>query len=52
MELSMHPLSVQIVTRDSATRREIQHNYMVETRHPRWELRKIFFHALFTLKFS
>jgi len=48
----MHPLSVQIVTRDSRSQQEVRHEYVVETRYPRWELIKIFFHALFTMKYS
>ena len=51
MELSMHPLSVQIITRDSIDRREVQQHYLVETNHPRWEMLKIFVHAFFHLKF-
>jgi hypothetical protein len=52
MELTMHPLSVQIITRDSANHQELQHQYVVETRFPRWELVKILLHALVTVKFS
>jgi hypothetical protein len=48
----MYPLSVQIITRDAASRREIQQQYIVEGRHPRWELFKIFVHALVHLKYS
>ncbi|HTR99305.1 MAG TPA: hypothetical protein VML00_06105 [Bacteroidota bacterium] len=48
----MHPLSVQITTRDSVSRREIQHQYIQEGRFPRWELFKIFVHALLHVKFS
>jgi len=48
----MHPLSVQIITRDGATQREVQHQYIREGRHPRWELLKIFVHALLHIKFS
>ncbi len=47
----MHPLTVQIITRDNTQQREIQQQYIVETKHPRWELVKIFWHALFHLKF-
>jgi hypothetical protein len=47
----MHPLSVQITTRDSVEQREIQQQYITQTRHPRWELLKIFWHAFLTLKF-
>lgn len=48
----MHPLSVQIVTRDSRSQQEVQHQYILEARHPRWELFKIFVHALLHVKFS
>ena len=48
----MHPLSVQIVTRDSRSQQEIRQQYLLETRFPRWELLKIFFHAIFSLRFS
>jgi len=47
----MHPLSVQITTRDSVEQREIHQQYILQTRHPRWELAKIFWHAFLTLKF-
>lgn len=47
----MYPLSIQITTRDSVEQREIHRNYVVETRHPRWELLKIFLNAFFSLKF-
>jgi hypothetical protein len=47
----MHPLSVQIITRDNALQKEVQHQYLVQTKHPRWEFIKIFFHAFFHLRF-
>lgn len=47
----MHPLTIQIITRDSVLQKEIQQQYVVQTRHPRWELLKIFLHALFHLRF-
>jgi hypothetical protein len=47
----MHPLSVQITTRDSIEQREIHQQYILQTRHPRWELVKIFWRALLTLRF-
>lgn len=47
----MHPLSIRIATRDSVEQREVHQNYLVETRHPRWELFKIFVHAFFHIKF-
>ena len=51
MELSMHPLSIQIITRDSALKKEIQQQYVVQTKHPRWEMVKIFIHAFFHVRF-
>ena len=48
----MHPLSVQIITRDNSSQREVQHQYLLEGRHPRWELFKILVHALLHVKFS
>ena len=48
----MHPLSVQITTRDSRSQQEVRHQYIVETRHPRWELLKIFFHAFASVRFT
>jgi hypothetical protein len=47
----MHPLTVQIITRDTVEGREVRHQYVVEARHPRWELLKIFFHAFFRVTF-
>lgn len=47
----MHPLSVQIITRDSVQQKEIQQQYVVQTKHPRWEMVKIFWHAFFHVKF-
>jgi len=47
----MHPLSVQIITRDSVQQKEIQQQYVVQTNHPRWEMLKIFFHAFFHVRF-
>ena len=47
----MHPLSVHIITRDSVSQKEVQHQYLVQTKHPRWEMIKIFFHAFFHLRF-
>ena len=47
----MHPLTVQIITRDSVLQKELQHQYVVETRFPRLELLKIFLHALIHLRF-
>ncbi len=48
----MHPLSVQITTKDSTEQREVQQSYILQTKHPRWELLKIFFRAFFSLKFK
>ena len=49
--MSLYPLTVQISTRDSVAQREVQQQYVVQTRHPRWELIKIFWHAFIHLKF-
>lgn len=51
MELNMHPLSVQISTRDSVEQREIRQQYLVQTNHPRWEILKIFIHAFLHVQF-
>ena len=47
----MHPLFVQITTRDKAEDRDVQRQYVVQARHPRWELFKIFCHAFFHIRF-
>jgi len=47
----MHPLTVQIITRDSTQQREIQRHYVIQTKHPRWEMLKIFVHAFFHIRF-
>ena len=47
----MHPISIQIITRDTATQREVRQQYMVQARHPRWEMLKIFVHAFFHVRF-
>jgi hypothetical protein len=47
----MYPLSVQIITRDSVLQKEIQQHYVVQTKHPRWQMIKIFIHAFFHLRF-
>jgi hypothetical protein len=47
----MHPLSVLITTKDPAQQREVQYSYVLQTKHPRWELMKIFLRALFTIRF-
>jgi len=47
----MYPLTVQISTRDSVLQKEIRQQYVVHTRHPRWELCRIFWHAFIHLKF-
>jgi hypothetical protein len=49
--VTVYPLTVQISTRDSIEQREVQQQYVVQTRHPRWELIKIFWHAFFHLEF-
>ena len=46
-----YPLTVLISTRDSTLDREVQRHYVLTTRHPRWELVKIFVHAFFNLRF-
>ncbi|MBP1678403.1 MAG: hypothetical protein H6Q29_314 [Bacteroidetes bacterium] len=46
-----YPLTVQISTRDSRLDREVRRQYVLNTRHPRWELVKIFVHAFFNLTF-
>jgi len=46
-----YPLTVQISTRDSTVDREVRRQYVLNTRHPRWELFKIFFDAFLHLKF-
>ena len=51
MELTMYPLTVQIITRDSILQKEIQQQYIIRTNHPRWEMVKIFVHAFVHLKF-
>ncbi|MBM2841895.1 MAG: hypothetical protein HW412_2423 [Bacteroidetes bacterium] len=47
----MHPLTIQITTRDNVLQKEIQQHYVVQTKHPRWEMLKIFLHAFVHLKF-
>ena len=47
----MYPLSVEISTRDSVQQKEIRRQYVVQTRHPRWEIIKIFLHAFVHLRF-
>lgn len=49
--MSLYPLTVQISTRDSVAQREVQQQYVVRTRHPRWELIKIFWHAFIHMRF-
>jgi hypothetical protein len=44
-----HPISVVIITRDSATHREIHARYDAQTRFPRLKLFSIFLRALFSL---
>jgi hypothetical protein len=48
----MHPLTVHIITRDAAGNREIQQEYVSRSRFPRWELLKIFFHAIVHMRFG
>lgn len=47
----MHPLTVQIITRDNTLNKEVQQQYIVQTSHPRWEMLKIFLHAFVHLRF-
>lgn len=47
----MHPLFVQITTRDSRDRREVRHEYILQAKHPRWELMKILVHAFLHIRF-
>jgi hypothetical protein len=47
----MHPLTIQITTRDSVSQKEIRQQYVLQTSHPRWEMVKIFFHAILHMKF-
>lgn len=47
----MYPLSVEISTRDSVEQKEVRRQYVVQTRHPRWEILKIFVHAFIHLRF-
>jgi hypothetical protein len=49
--MAIHPLSVTISTRNSIAGREVQQQYVVQTKHPRWELLKIFLHALTHMEF-
>jgi hypothetical protein len=49
--VTTYPLSVHITTRDSVEQREVHQQYVVHTKHPRWELCKVFWHALFHLRF-
>jgi hypothetical protein len=46
----MHPLSVQITTKDPSGKRDVQYTYMLQTKSPRWELLKIFLKMLITMK--
>lgn len=46
-----YPLTVQISTRDSRLDREVRQQYVLNTRYPRWELLKIFVHALVHIRF-
>jgi hypothetical protein len=48
----MHPLSIIISTRDTVAQRDVQQQYVVRTRHPRWEMLKIFVHAFFHVRFK
>lgn len=45
------PIAVLISTRDMTEGRDVQHQYIVRTRHPRWELFRILVRALFEIRF-
>gem|GEM_PF-1250399 len=45
------PIAVTISTRDTTENRDVQHQYIVRTRHPRWELLRILVRALFEIRF-
>jgi hypothetical protein len=47
----MYPLTVQISTRDRKKGKEIRQQYVVQTRHPRWQILKIFWHVFFHIRF-
>lgn len=49
--MSPVPLSVVISTRDRSAGREVQQQFLVHTRHPRWELLRIFVRAFFQIRF-
>jgi hypothetical protein len=49
--VKLSPLSVVISTRDTRAGKEVQQQYLVHSRHPRWELLKIFLRAFFTIRF-
>jgi hypothetical protein len=51
VEVSLHPLSVHISTKDTLEQRDVQYSYVLSAKHPRWELFKIMLRALFTVKF-
>jgi hypothetical protein len=50
--MPMFPLSVTISTRNSIQGRDVQQQYVLQTRHPRWELLKIFVHAVTHMEFK
>jgi len=45
------PISVMISTRDTHEGRDVQHQYIVRTRYPRWELVRILIRAMFEIRF-
>jgi len=47
----MHPLSIQISTRDSVQQKEIRQQYVVQTRFPRWKMLALVVHAMFHIRF-
>ncbi|HXF99494.1 MAG TPA: hypothetical protein VNL69_01855 [Bacteroidota bacterium] len=49
--MSTHALSVVITTKDTALQRDVQYSFVLQTKHPRWELVKILLRVLFTMRF-
>ncbi len=45
--MSEHPLSIQVITRDPRDQKEVRREYVVSTKHPRWEILKIFIDLFF-----
>jgi hypothetical protein len=49
---AMHPISIQIITRDQTSNREVRHQYVIQSAHPRWDMLKVFLRAFFIIKFK